>query len=123
MTPSHRPALNAPFPSNHATVEGQKNPRRNTITANGTIQTSGTNRRRRYTAARISPLATRRIARGKPTSIGSAIRAVRNSPTRKPSDTQGNPDQPCAFTMKPSSRQNRSAMIVCTCSGLTNYRA
>ena len=122
-TPSHRPALNAPLLSNHAAADGQKNSSGNTITATTTIQRTGAKRSRRYTAARISPLDTRRIARGKPSSIGNAIRAVTNSPTRKPSDVQSSADQPCAFTMRPSAKQNRSAMIVCTCSGLTRYRA
>ena len=55
-TPSQTPPLNALFDSNHVATDGRKNLTRNRITDNSTIQRTGVNSRRRYTAARISPL-------------------------------------------------------------------
>jgi len=115
--PSHVPTFSAALRSSraaHAAVDGQKKPTRNGMTKTRTIHRTGAKSKRGYTPERISPHETSRIARGRPSMIGSAICAVINKLITNPSGNQRSAQMPCAATMTPDNKQKRMAMTACT---------
>lgn len=112
--PSHVPTFSAALFSSHTAADGQKKPIRNGMTESSTSQRNGVTSNRQYTAERISPRETSRIARGKPIIIGSVICAATHTPMANPSGNHRRTEMPYAFTMTPSSTQKRRPIIVHT---------